>query len=165
MTDKTAQKTEEQTAAETIKRQLPLVQLRMDFLRDPEQASFKWEQASGGIYERWFRGNFDNLVSIVAKATGADPAQIADKDQRTPEQQKLLLEAAAKQQLARMDAFLKSAYMDAINTLEPMQGIYPDPGETDFYADAEAFNPDSEIVSVKEQAVLYKSLATPAPSS
>ena len=85
MTDKTAQKTEEQTAAETIKRQLPLVQLRMDFLRDPEQASFKWEQASGGIYERWFRGNFDNLVAIVAKATGADPAQIADKDQRTPE--------------------------------------------------------------------------------
>lgn len=155
MTDKTAPKTEEQTAAETIKRQLPLVQLRMDFLRDPEQASFKWEQASGGIYERWFRGNFDNLVSIVAKATGADPAQIADKDQRTPEQQKLLLEAAAKQQLARMDAFLKSAYMDAINTLEPMQGIYPDPGETDFYTDAEAFNPDSEIVSVKEQAVLY----------
>lgn len=155
MTDKTAQKTEEQTAAETIKRQLPLVQLRMDFLRDPEQASFKWEQASGGIYERWFRGNFDNLVAIVAKATGADPAQIADKDQRTPEQQKLLLEAAAKQQLARMDAFLKSAYMDAINTLEPMQGIYPDPGETDFYTDAEAFNPDSEIVSVKEQAVLY----------
>lgn len=155
MTDKTAPKTEEQTAAETIKRQLPLVQLRMDFLRDPEQASFKWEQASGGIYERWFRGNFDNLVAIVAKATGADPAQIADKDQRTPEQQKLLLEAAAKQQLARMDAFLKSAYMDAINTLEPMQGIYPDPGETDFYTDAEAFNPDSEIVSVKEQAVLY----------
>ena len=72
MTDKTAPKTEEQTAAETIKRQLPLVQLRMDFLRDPEQASFKWEQASGGIYERWFRGNFDNLVAIVAKATGAD---------------------------------------------------------------------------------------------
>ena len=139
----------EPPAAETIKKQLPVVQFRMDFLRDPEDALAKWGQMENGRYEKWFRGHFDRLVAIVAQATGADPAQIADKERRTPEQQRLLLEAAAKQQIARIDAFFESAYMDALNTLEPLQGVYKDPSETD------RFNPDSEYISVKEQAVLY----------
>jgi len=108
----------EPPAAETIKKQLPVVQFRMDFLRDPEDALAKWGQMENGRYEKWFRGHFDRLVAIVAQQTGADPKQIADKEKRTPEQQRLLLEAAAKQQIAR-------------------------------------FNPDSEYISIKEQAVLY----------
>lgn len=134
----------EPPAAETIKKQLPVVQFRMDFLRDPEDALVKWGGMENGWYEKWFRGHFDKLVAIVAQQTGADPAQIADKDKRTPEQQQLLLEAAAKQQIARIDAFFDSLYMDAINTLEPLQGVYKDPGEIDFYT-----------IRVKEQAVLY----------
>jgi len=145
----------EPPAAETIKKQLPVVQFRMDFLRDPEDALAKWGQKENGRYENWFRGHFDRLVAIVAQQTGADPKQIADKEKRTPEQQRLLLEAAAKQQIARIDAFFKSAYMDALNTLEPLQGIYKDPGEIDFYTDSDRFNPDSEYISIKEQAVLY----------
>lgn len=145
----------EPPAAETIKKQLPVVQFRMDFLRDPEDALAKWGQMENGRYEKWFRGHFDRLVAIVAQQTGADPKQIADKEKRTPEQQRLLLEAAAKQQIARIDAFFESAYMDALNTLEPLQGIYKDPGEIDFYTDTDRFNPDSEYISVKEQAVLY----------
>ena len=142
----------EPPAAETIKKQLPVVQFRMDFLRDPEDALAKWGQMENGRYEKWFRGHFDRLVAIVAQQTGADPKQIADKEKRTPEQQRLLLEAAAKQQIARIDAFFESAYMDALNTLEPLQGIYKDPGEIDFYTDTDRFNPDSEYISVKEQA-------------
>lgn len=145
----------EPPAAETIKKQLPVVQFRMDFLRDPEDALAKWGQMENGRYEKWFRGHFDRLVAIVAQQTGADPKQIADKEKRTPEQQRLLLEAAAKQQIARIDAFFDSLYMDAINTLEPLQGVYKDPGEIDFYTDTGRFNPDSEFISVKEQAVLY----------
>lgn len=145
----------EPPAAETIKKQLPVVQFRMDFLRSPEDALLKWGQMENGRYEKWFRGHFDRLVAIVAQQTGADPKQIADKEKRTPEQQRLLLEAAAKQQIARIDAFFESAYMDALNTLEPLQGIYKDPGEIDFYTDTDRFNPDSEYISVKEQAVLY----------
>ena len=145
----------EPPAAETIKKQLPVVQFRMDFLRSPEDALLKWGQMENGLYRKWFTGHFDKLVAIVAQQTGADPAQIADKDKRTPEQQQLLLEAAAKQQIARIDAFFDSLYMDAINTLEPLQGVYKDPGEIDFYTDTDRFNPDSEFISVKEQAVLY----------
>lgn len=145
----------EPPAAETIKKQLPVVQFRMDFLRSPEDALLKWGQMENGRYRKWFTGHFNKLVAIVAQQTGADPAQIADKDKRTPEQQQLLLEAAVKQQIARIDAFFDSLYMDAINTLEPLQGVYKDPGEIDFYTDTDRFNPDSEFISVKEQAVLY----------
>ena len=145
----------EPPAAETIKKQFPVVQFRMDFLRSPEDALLKWGQVENGRYRKWFTGHFDKLVAIVAQQTGADPAQIADKDKRTPEQQQLLLEAAAKQQIAHIDAFFDSLYMDAINTLEPLQGVYKDPGEIDFYTDTDRFNPDSEFISVKEQAVSY----------
>lgn len=140
-------------AAETIKKQLPIVQFRMDFLRSPEEALLKWN-ASGG-YEKWFRFHFDELVKIVAEKTGADPEQIANKETRTPEQEQLLKEAAAAQEIARIDAFFESSFMDAINTLEPLQGVYKDPGEIDFYTDNDRFNPDSQYISVKEQAVLY----------
>jgi len=145
----------EPPAAETIKKQLPVVQFRMDFLRDPEDALIKWNGLHNGSYERWFRGHFDKLVAIVAQETGADPAQIANKETRTPEQDRLLTEAAAKITVARIDAFFESAYMDALNTLEPLQGVYKDPGEIDFYTDTDRFNPDSEFISVKGQAVLY----------
>ena len=116
----------EPPAAETIKKQLPVVQFRIDFLRSPEDALLKWGQMENGRYRKWFTGHFDKLVAIVAQQTGADPAQIADKDKRTPEQQQLLLEAAAKQQIARIDAFFDSLYMDAIKAKLPLvQGIRP----------------------------------------
>ena len=133
-------------AADTIKKQLPAVLLRMDFMRSPEDALLKWGYAES--YEKWYRQHFEELVSIVARETGADPEQIADKDKRTPEQQRLLTEAAARQMLDRMDAFIKSAYMDAIRVLEPLQGVYPDPAYT-------GKDPSKEQISVKEQAVLY----------
>lgn len=151
MADKEKRQGTEQAppAADAIKKQIPFVQFSMDFMRDPEDALFKWGYAETGRYERWYRGNFEKLVAIVAQATGADPEQIADKDIRSPEQQRLLTEAAAHQMIARMDAFFKSVYMDAVTTLEPMQGEYPDP------AAAEKYDPASDVISVKEQAVLY----------
>lgn len=139
--------------AEVIKKHLPVVQFKMDFLRSPEDAILQWGKA--GSYETWFKRYYEALVKAVAEATGADPEQIADKEKRTPEQQRLLTEAAAGKQMERIDAFFESRYMDAINTLEPLQGIYKDPGEIDFYTDSDRFNPGSEYISIKEQAVLY----------
>ena len=133
-------------AADTIKKQIPAVLLRMDFMRNPEDALLKWGYAES--YEKWYKRHFEELVSIVAQETGASPEQIADKDKRTPEQQRLLTEAAARQMLDRMDAFFKSVYMDAVRALEPLQGDYPDPAGMEK-------DPDEEQISVKEQAVLY----------
>ena len=61
----------EPPAAETIKKQLPVVQFRMDFLRSPEDALLKWGQMENGRYRKWFTGHFDKLVAIVAQQTGA----------------------------------------------------------------------------------------------
>ena len=146
----------EPPAAETIKKQLPVVQFRMDLLRSPDDALAKWDNLPDTVYETWYKRHFLRLVQAVAQQTGADPAQIADKDKRTPEQQRLLLEAGAREQLARMDAFFDSAYMDAINTLKPLPAVYKDPAEIEINSeDAGTFDPESEAISVKEQAVLY----------
>lgn len=134
---------------EDIKKKLPVVQFRMDFMRDPEDALIKWGQLQTGGYEKWYKGHFDKLVAIVAQQTGADPAQIANKETRTPEQDRLLMQAAAEMTISRIDTFLSSTYIDAMNTLEPLRGVYKDPGDT------EGIDPYNEYISLKEQAVLY----------
>ena len=139
------QQTQDKQPAETIKQQLPILQWRMDYMRSPEDAVLKWDVS----YEKWFKGYYGQLVKEVAQATGADPAQIANKATRTPEQDRLLTEAAARRQIARIEAFFDSAYMDALTALEPLQGAYNDPNDADVTADAAAY------ISVKEQAVLY----------
>ena len=139
------QQTQDKQPAETIKQQLPILQWRMDYMRSPEDAVLKWDVS----YEKWFRGYYGQLVKEVAQATGADPAQIANKATRTPEQDRLLTEAAARRQIARIEAFFDSAYMDALTTLDPLQGAFNDPNDAETGADAATY------ISVKEQAVLY----------
>lgn len=139
------QQTQDKQPAETIKQQLPILQWRMDYMRSPEDAVLKWDVS----YEKWFRGYYGQLVKEVAQATGADPAQIASKATRTPEQDRLLTEAAARRQIARIEAFFDSAYMDALTALDPLQGAFNDPNDAETGADAATY------ISVKEQAVLY----------
>lgn len=141
----TTQQAQEKQPAETIKQQLPILHWRMDYMRDPEDAVLKWDVS----YEKWFKGYYGQLVKEVAQATGADPAQIVNKATRTPEQDRLLTEAAARRQMARLETFFSSAYMDALTALDPLQGAFNDPNDTDTGADAATY------ISVKEQAVLY----------
>ena len=144
----------EPPAAETIKKRMPEIQFRMDYLRDPEEALIK-EDETGTSYQRWFRHKMRKYASIVIKQTGADPAQIMNPTTQTEEQKQLMAELAAEEQMARIDLFFESLFMDALNHLEPLKGEYADPGEIDFYTDTDRFNPDSEYISIKEQAVLY----------
>ena len=140
-----AQRAAEQRATEIV-RNLPVVQFAMDFLRSPEDALSKWNLMER-YYPEWSRTHFELLVMKVAQKTGADPAQIANKDTRTEQQQRELVEAAAQEQMQRIDRFFDSSYMQAIKALEPVKGNYPDPTPTD--------PTTGEEISVKEQAVLY----------
>lgn len=123
MTDKTkkpARKTDKHWAemlgkAETPAQRLAWISFYMDALADPEEALHA--HATGRTYTQWTEKHFMELVQEAARVTGADPAEIADKDRRTPEQQKALLEASAREQLARMDVYLKSNFMQAASAI------------------------------------------------
>lgn len=133
------------TQADIIKSNIGRVSFQLDALKSPEDALTSYDNIPTGYYRRYAAAHFARLVQEVAKQTGADPAQIADKDKRTPEQQQLLLEAGARESLARMEAFLHSNYMQAIRTLDPLHGAFKEG------AAAAA----GTALGVKEQAVLY----------
>jgi len=88
----------------------------MHALADPEEALLDHDP-TGKKYAQWSENHFMELVQEAARVTGADPAEIADKDRRTPEQEKALLEASAREQLARIDVYLKSNFVQAANVI------------------------------------------------
>lgn len=92
--------------------------------------------------DRYERGHFASLVKEVADQTGADPAQIADKDTRTAEQQQALLEASARRQIARMDKFFESDYMKVVRALGEVDSLFEEPA-------------DPDVIGVKESFILY----------
>lgn len=94
------------------------------------------------ILDRYERGHFASLVKEVADQTGADPAQIADKDTRTAEQQQALLEASARRQIARMDKFFESDYMKVVRALGEVDSLFDEPA-------------DPDVIGVKESFILY----------
>lgn len=94
------------------------------------------------ILDRYERGHFASLVKEVADQTGADPAQIADKDTRTAEQQQALLEASARRQVARMDKFFESDYMKVVRALGEVDSLFEEPA-------------DPDVIGVKESFILY----------
>ena len=94
------------------------------------------------ILDRYERGHFASLVKEVADQTGADPAQIADKDTRTAEQQQALLEASARRQVARMDKFFESDYMKVVRALGEVDSLFDEPA-------------DPDVIGVKESFILY----------
>ena len=94
------------------------------------------------ILDRYERGHFASLVKEVADQTGADPAQIADKDTRTAEQQQALLEASARRQVARMDKFFESDYMKVVRALDEVDSLFEEPA-------------DPDVIGVKESFILY----------
>ena len=94
------------------------------------------------ILDRYERGHFASLVKEVADQTGADPAQIADKDTRTAEQQQALLKASARRQVARMDKFFESDYMKVVRALGEVDNLFEEPA-------------DPDVIGLKESFILY----------
>lgn len=134
---------EQPKPSEIIRNGIARTAFEIDLLKDPEDALLTYSAVPAGYYQRYMIAHHANLVRQVAAATGADPAQIADKRKRTPEQQQALTEAAAQEQIARLDAFMNSNYVAAINRLESEKANY---AETSL---------DPDVIGIKEQAVLY----------
>jgi len=139
---------------------MALVAFDMDALKDAEDALATRAEAAEGAQrelllkhlERFERAHFASLVKEVADQTGADPAQIANKDTRTPEQQQALLEASARRQIARIDAFFNSNYMTVLGILQNTHSVFdPDPAHLEPHVDAD--NPDAW--SFKESFLWY----------
>lgn len=129
---------------------LEVIAFQMDLLIDPEDAIGTYTSKNPGtkkimdVYlSSYLEKHFNLLCKIVARETGADPEQLADKKRRTPEQQEALRKAAAELQAARMDKFFNSRFMKAKDALVPLCGKYaPVPGEP-------------KATPAKEQAVFY----------
>ena len=151
---------EEQPApldADTIKKNISKASFNIDFLISPEDALIKHNAPAGKISE-YLKMHFDDIVRIAAEITGEDPEQLADKDKRTPEQQKLLYEIAGKIEEKRLDYFFASLYMRAMETLHNEKSRYSElhpaePGEDQ--ADYEERIDDDYIAPVMLHAVLY----------
>lgn len=94
------------------------VSLAMDVLKDPEDAfANRAALMDNKYFEQYLTAHHNRLIQEVAKQTGADPQQIADKNTRTEEQQRALVEAAGREKVARLDAFMSSNYTQALNAL------------------------------------------------
>lgn len=130
---------------------IPHVLLDVDLMKDVEDAissriTDSTSEAARDMWhkilDRYERGHFASLVKEVADQTGADPAQIADKDTRTAEQQQALLEASARRQIARMDKFFESDYMKVVRALDEVDSLFEEPA-------------DPDVIGVKESFILY----------
>ena len=143
--------------ADTIKKNIGKASFNIDFLVSPEDALAK-HNAPAGLLSKYLKAHFDNIVKIAAEITGADPEQLADKDRRTPEQQKLLNEVAGSLETKRLDYFFASLYMRAMETIHDEKSRYwelhtAEPGESkDEY---EERVDDDYITPVMLHSVLY----------
>ncbi len=137
-------------------RRMALIEIVMDMLKDPEDAMIS-HNAPVEMYRQWSDAHYSRLVSIVAQQTGADPEQIADKEKRTPEQDRALIEAAGRIQIARLQSVLKSNYHAALQTIN---AYCLEQAEQDIYAPLrDEYMPDAlqkvELVNAPLAAALY----------
>lgn len=128
------------TKADIIKANTFSISFAVDQLKSPGDAILSYDLPVG-YYIQYEAAHLTRLAQKVAEMTGGDIEQIIDKDRRTPEQQKALLQLSAQEQMQRMDKFFKSNFAQGLNILEQVQGKYTDK--------------EAEIQKEKEKAVLY----------
>lgn len=109
--------------AEELFKRAGKVAFQMDYMRSPEDALIEWN-VPGTHFSDYLAKHFEMLVQTVANATGADPEQIRNPNRRTKRQQELLSVVAAKEQLARFDAFFSSYYYNALKVLDGAQEVF-----------------------------------------
>lgn len=81
------------------------------------------------------RGYFESMVRDVAAQTDADLAQIMNPDTRTPDQNKALLEAFAREHQAHMDECYASNYAKVMQALSEVDSLCSNPAaEKEFFA-------------------------------
>ena len=141
-------------------RRMMLINFNMDYIQDPEEAILSYNMPEG-FYTQWAEEHYKSLVERTAQLTGADPGQIADKDRRTEEQQRALLEISAREQIARLEFVLHSNYHAAIKHVNAYCiGIAEAQGTEDIYQPLrdehypEALQ-NGELINVPLAAVLY----------
>lgn len=156
--------------AEEIKKRAGKVAFQMDYMRNPEDALINWDVDST-VFSSYLQRHFETLVQAVARATGADPAQIRDKNRRTPKQQELLHLVSANEQISRFDAYFASFYYDALSIIdgetpafdarsavqESLESVGITPGKSVLAEDAEALETLIEhyLPPIAEQAAVY----------
>ena len=120
-----ASRSEEETPqlsqADTIREKIRDIAFSLEALRDPGGALLS-EGIPEGYYRRYETARSVRLFQEVAKQTGGELAQVADKEKRTQEQERALAEITERERLSRLAAFTKSLYMQAMNTMEPDRG-------------------------------------------
>ena len=156
--------------AEEITRRAGKVAFTMDYMRSPEDALISWDVDST-VFSSYLQQHFEMLVNAVANATGADPEQIRDKNRRTPKQEELLTLIAAKEQIARIDAFFACYYYNALQIVDTVEANFDARSATQdslmemgLSPEFSALSEDAEAVEsilqhytppVREQAVVY----------
>ena len=129
-----------------------LIMLKNDLLRDEWEATDFWmpERAEEMRQKRNAR-----IAIRAAESTGTDPEQFIDQyfnaDTRTPAQREAVLSEIKTELDAGKLVLQRSRFVQALKTLEPLKGKYPDKGEAP--AERQEFDAEAEI-SVKEQAAL-----------
>jgi len=144
----------EPLTADTVLYNTGRVSFKVDYMKSPEDALIAWEAPSDTL-KRYLKNHFEHLVQITAVEIGADPAEIADKNRRTPEQQRKLTEIGAREAMARIEFFFTSKYYHALQVLDQEVGDfvdgYPQPA-TEF----EKQPPEqATFIPLKVQAALY----------
>lgn len=104
------------TAAEIVKANVESIAFILAAITDPGEALLS-DGIPDGYYKRYEAAHFARLVHEVARKTGASPAQIANKETRTEEQQRLLAEIQAGEQLSRLEQFAQSCYVQAVTAI------------------------------------------------
>lgn len=137
-------------------RKMALINFSMDVMKDPDEAFCSYN-IPGEIYLKWAEANDQNIIKQVSKETGADPAQLADKEKRTTEQQQALYEAASRASMARIKNYLNSNYCAAIEYL--VKHGQPDVYNflVDTLAGKDTLNemPSAQRLNVPHAAILY----------
>lgn len=129
---------------EEITARAQFLEFYIDFMRNPEDALLSHAtQGTAKFYPEWIQSQYYKLVQQVAEETGTDPEQIADKDKRTPEQDGALTEAAARAQIARIEAFVNTNYVQALAALTPLK------------VTARTITDPEEVGIINKAAVLY----------
>ena len=77
----------------------------------------------------------------------ANPKQIANKETRTPEQEKKLIEISARESIARINLFFKTRWYDALSALDDLQA--------NFTTDIKGEDGEPEEWPSKAEAALY----------
>ena len=122
---------------------ISLVSLDVDMIQGVDRAYADWMTDKRdmirkflAIYEREY---FFNLVREVADQTGADPAQIINLETRTSEQKQAMVEAAARRDIARIDNYFSSNYVQAIHALGEVDSLFYEPADPDVIGEKELF--------------------------